>query len=144
MFLSLLIILIIVLIAGAFFLAPDNPDDGSPALMQGLSQIRSMAEGTNDEKTTTTVYKWQDADGEWHFSNTPPPQGVASQIQTYHSDTNTMPAPQHDKSTRTTTAKTPGLSTLGTATKAIDDARAVQGLSDNRMKMLDEQIDAND
>ena len=144
MFLSLLIILIIVLIAGAFFLAPDNPDDGSPALMQGLSQIRSMTEGTDDEKTTTTVYKWQDADGEWHFSNTPPPQGVASQVQTYRSDTNTIPAAQRDKPAGVTTSNTPILGPLGTAKKTIDDARAVQGLNDNRTKMLDQQIDAND
>ena len=156
MFLSLLIVLIIVLVAGAFFLAPDNPDDGSPALLQGLSQIRSMTEGLgNAENKTTTVYKWQDADGEWHFSNTPPPQGVASQVQTYRADTNVIQAPrQQQKPIAATPPQSsapptepdpgiPGLPSPAKAKKLLDDARAVQDLHNNRLDVLNQQIDAN-
>ncbi len=155
MFLSLLIVLIIVLVAGAFFLAPDNPNDGSPALLQGLSQIRSMAERLGDEEShTTTVYKWQDADGEWHFSNTPPPQGVASQIQTYRADTNVIQAPRQAQKPTTATPSSanstaptepdpgiPGLPSPAKAKKLLDDARAVQDLNDNRIDVLNRQID---
>ena len=156
MFLSLLIVLIIVLVAGAFFLAPDNPDDDSPALLQGLSQIRSMTEGLGDaESNTTTVYKWQDADGEWHFSNTPPPQGIASQVQTYRTDTNVIQAPrQQQKPTAVPPPENnappsepdpgiPGLPSPAKAKKLLDDARAVQDLNDNRMDMLNRQIDGS-
>lgn len=157
MFLSLLIVLIIVLVAGAFFLAPDNPDDGSPALLQGLSQIRSMTERLGDEEShTTTVYKWQDADGEWHFSNTPPPQGVASQIQTYRADTNVIQAPSQQQqkpidatpppSSAPSTEPDPGIPGLPSPAKAkklLDDARAVQDLNDNRIDVLNRQIDGS-
>jgi len=152
MFLSLLIVLIIVLVAGAFFLAPDSPD--SPALLQGLSQIRSMTEGLDDaESKTTTVYKWQDADGEWHFSNNPPPQGVASQVQTYRADTNVIQAPRPPKTAAAPPANEatpaeadsgiPGLPSPAKAKKLLDDARAVQDLNDNRMDVLNRQIDGN-
>jgi len=156
MFLSLLIILIIALVAGAFFLTPDNPDDGSPALLQGLSQIRSMTEGLgNEESKTTTVYKWQDADGEWHFSNTPPPEGIASQVQTYRADTNVIQAPQPQKPATATPPPNnapptepdtgiPGLPSPDKVKKLMDDARAVQDLSNNRMDVLNRQIDGND
>ncbi|HEB93020.1 MAG TPA: DUF4124 domain-containing protein [Gammaproteobacteria bacterium] len=153
MLLSLLIVLIIVLVAGAFFLAPDNPDDGSPALLQGLSQIRSMAEGLGDEEShTTTVYKWQDADGEWHFSNTPPAQGIASQVQTYRADTNVIQAPQQQQKPAAAENNAPptepdpgipGLPSPAKAKKLLDDARAVQDLNDNRMDMLNRQIDGS-
>jgi len=157
MFLSLLIVLIIVLVASAFFLAPDSSDDGSPALLQGLSQIRSMTEGLgNADSKTTTVYKWQDADGEWHFSNTPPPQGVASQMQTYRADTNIIQAPQQPQEpTAVTPAPAnsappiepdpgiPGLPSPAKAKKLLDDARAVQDLNNNRMDVLNRQIDGN-
>jgi len=159
MFLSLLIILIIALVAGAFFLAPDNPDDGSPALLQGLSQIRNMTEGLGDaESKTTTVYKWQDADGEWHFSNTPPPQGVASQVQTYRADTNVIQAPRQQQKQQKPIAATPppssapptepdpgipGLPSPAKAKKLLDDARAVQDLNNNRMDVLNQQIDGS-
>jgi len=157
MFLSLLIILIIVLIAGAFFLAPENPGDGNPALLQGLSQIRSLAEEAGEEEPkSATIYKWQDANGEWHFSNTPPPAGVASQVKTYRTDANVIQAtrtPPADKAgpppaARQATAPLipdiPGLPSPDTVKKLTDDARAVQELSRNRTQILDQQIDAND
>ncbi len=159
MFLSLLIVLIIVLVAGAFFLAPDSPNDGSPALLQGLSQIRDMTKGLGDDDSkTTTVYKWQDAGGEWHFSNTPPPKGVASQVQTYRADTNVIQAPRQQQKPIATTPSPPpvsnapptepapgipGLPSPAKAKKLLDDARAVQDLNNNRMDVLNQQIDGN-
>ncbi len=155
MFLSLLIVLIIVLVAGAFFLAPQNADDTGPALLQGLSQIRSMTETLDDtDSKTTTVYKWQDADGEWHFSNTPPPPGVASQVQTYRADTNVIQAPQTPKAPATVAPKRqaaaeapdssiPGLPSPDKVKKLMDDARAVQDINNDRMDVLNRQIDGN-
>ena len=39
--------------------------------------LPSMQEGA--AAAPVTVYKWQDAEGSWHFSNEPPPAGVAYQ-----------------------------------------------------------------
>jgi hypothetical protein len=41
--------------------------------------------------TTTTVYKWQDARGNWQISDQPPPAPTAYEVLEYRSDTNVMP-----------------------------------------------------
>lgn len=41
---------------------------------------------------TTTVYKWQDASGEWHISSTPPAGVSAIETKTYTNDANVVPA----------------------------------------------------
>ncbi len=150
MFLRLLIIFIIALIAGAYFFSPKNPDDDRSALSQGLSKIRSLSKDLdNTTHKTSTVYKWQDAEGEWHFSNTPPPAGIRREVQTYRTDSNLIQAPQHAKTAAPTANQStpesgtlPGLTSLGKANEIMNDARAIQGLNDNRIQMLNEQIDA--
>lgn len=42
---------------------------------------------------TTQVYKWQDADGDWHVSDQPPPAGQDFEVQTYNRDANILPLP---------------------------------------------------
>ncbi len=41
--------------------------------------------------TTTTVYKWRDANGNWQLGDRPPPTGDYEVMQ-YRGDTNVMPA----------------------------------------------------
>lgn len=43
--------------------------------------------------TSSTVYKWQDDQGVWHVTDTPPPAGVRYQEQQYLHDTNVLPKP---------------------------------------------------
>lgn len=45
------------------------------------------------ELQTTRVYKWQDASGAWHVSDTPPSGGVDYSMQEYNSDDNVLPLP---------------------------------------------------
>ena len=39
----------------------------------------------------TTVYKWQDAKGDWQITDRPPPDEIAYEVLEYRSDTNVMP-----------------------------------------------------
>jgi len=41
---------------------------------------------------TTTIYKWQDAKGQWQVSNQPPPGDTPYETLDYHRDINVMPA----------------------------------------------------
>ena len=41
---------------------------------------------------TTTVYKWQDQNGQWQITDQPPPAGISFEALEYQSDTNIMPA----------------------------------------------------
>ncbi len=49
--------------------------------------------GVGRQMQTTTVYKWQDASGEWHVSDQPPPAGTEYEVQGYARDTNVLPLP---------------------------------------------------
>lgn len=156
MFLSLLIILIIVLVAGAFFLLPSQPGGDGHDLLEGLSQIRRMTEGSDEDKGgTATIYKWQDAAGEWHFSNTPPPEGTAVQVKTYRTDVNviqatreapaakTAPAPRTESSPAPSSTPIPGLPAADKVKKLMDDVQKIKQSSEDRTAIIDRQIDAS-
>ncbi len=40
----------------------------------------------------TSVYKWQDRDGEWQITDQPPPPGIKYEVQIYNSDVNVVPS----------------------------------------------------
>lgn len=148
MLLRLLIAFTIALLAAAYFLAPEDIDGTPAVLSQGLAKIRSLS-GT--DRQTSSVYKWQDAEGGWHFSTTPPPAGIASEVQIYRNDSNVIQAPRPTAPPKTTatrqpaaeTSSIPGLSSVNNAKDALNDARAVQDLNDQRIDTLNKQIDAN-
>ena len=43
--------------------------------------------------SSTTLYKWQDADGRWHVEDSPPPAGVPFEVLDYRHDANLIPPP---------------------------------------------------
>ena len=45
------------------------------------------------EMQTTTVYRWQDAAGQWHVSDQPPPAGTEYKVEEYNRDVNVLPLP---------------------------------------------------
>ena len=47
--------------------------------------------------SVTTVYKWQDEQGNWQITDEPPPDGVEYERLEYHSDTNVMPLVPKEK-----------------------------------------------
>lgn len=77
----LIVLLIIACIAPLFIKGPDGEpimslDDWKfeiPASLTGILRKSAPAapEGVSPSKSTT-VYKWQDEDGQWHFSSVPP------------------------------------------------------------------------
>ena len=53
--------------------------------------ITWIREQTGTEPSST-VYKWQDKEGNWHVTDTPPPAGVEYETQEYLHDSNVLPA----------------------------------------------------
>lgn len=144
MFLRLLIILLIVAIAGAVFYYSNTSDESSP-LLRGLAEVRSLTrEAAPEPPAETTVYKWKDKNGEWHFSNQPPPEGVAAEITIYRSDVNVMPSPKADTSPEEKAANNPGdipllpITDPARVKQLIDDAKNVQNLADERQQQIDQ------
>lgn len=94
------ILIIIVVLIGVAFLIPSNPytDKFTAPTIKSVKKVYSYFDDKIDipidlPAETTTVHKWQDKDGNWHFSNTEPPKGVDSKSKIYKDDDiNVMPA----------------------------------------------------
>lgn len=52
---------------------------------------------TGTAPTETRIYKWQDNQGNWQITNTPPPAGTPYIEQEYLHDTNVIPALKPDE-----------------------------------------------
>jgi hypothetical protein len=142
MFLRLLIILIIVAIAAAVFYGLNPADDSQSPLLRGLAEIQAQHEAAKPSKPATTVYKWQDKSGQWHFSNQPPPPGTAVSVKTYRTDSNVMAAPS--TAAEATPADDPGDTSLldpSRIKQLIQDAKNVQKLMDKRQQQLDDKTE---
>jgi hypothetical protein len=66
----------------------------------------------SDEPRNVTIYRWQDEQGGWHFSNEVPPQGTNYEQMSVDPDTNLLPGqqaspeqPAQDKESRQTANK---------------------------------------
>jgi hypothetical protein len=152
----LLIIILIVLVAAAALtqLNPSAEKTAKP-LLEGIANVQSwfgdkpVAQQPDKPANTEQVYKWQDASGEWHFSNQPPPEGVASSVKIYRTDANITQAvetPPEPASEPAATADIPqGAAPLLPITdpervqQLVEDAKNVQKLMDQRVKDIDAQ-----
>ncbi len=108
--------------------------------------------GEQDQPKTTTLYRWQDARGQWHFSNKPSETGQSFKITPNSSIQSPRQAqPVSNDEDTVTTAKSDQKSTeqnedlplpLSTkqAIKTLEDAKNIQKLMDNRSEQLDEAL----
>ncbi len=161
-----LLIVILIVVVGAAALSHLNPsaDKSANPIIKGLATVQSWFRGSsapklpgNDtfgKKSETTVYKWQDMAGDWHFSNQPPPAGVASSVKTYRSDVNITQAPpplpavgkkpEVPEKTRAIPKNPAPLLPITDPERVkqlIEDAKNVQNLVNDRQKTLDKQIE---
>jgi hypothetical protein len=78
-----IVIAVIVLAAAAAYIYL-NPEDAA--------EIPVVGKVVSPPKEKTTVYKWQDTDGKWHYTNARPPEGTSYEIVEYTRDTNVVPS----------------------------------------------------
>lgn len=161
MLFRLLIIIAIVLVGVAAFshLNPSAQKSLQP-LLDGLNTVKSWFNNkisdirksgqTNDQTSGTTVYKWKDREGNWQFSNQPPPEDVASSVTVYHTDTNVTqaqkppPLPSEESTTPTNNAVPATPAPLLPYTnpervkQLMDDAKNVQNIMDQRQQAIEQ------
>lgn len=68
-------------VAGYFYLYPESLPEWAARTSIG------------QQLQTTTVYKWQDATGNWQVSDQPPPPGTRYRVERYSHDANVLPLP---------------------------------------------------
>ncbi|MCK4586280.1 MAG: DUF4124 domain-containing protein [Gammaproteobacteria bacterium] len=96
------LLIIIAVLIGIAFIIPSNPytDKIVGPTKKSVKKTFNYLDDKVDlpdidlPAETTTVHKWQDKDGNWHFTNTEPPKGADSKSKIYKDDVNVMPAPE--------------------------------------------------
>ena len=155
---SLLTKLIILLIAVIGYVVYSKMDQIKAMLgeaEQAMPEIAIPSVAEPEKPATTTVYKWQDASGEWHITSTPPPKGATVEAKTYAHDANVVPAVKAKKPESETSlfSTSSGISSsagsAGLKALATEDGqnlgnlkRGLQQLQDvNREEDLDSKLD---
>ena len=91
-----IILLLLIVVVGVSFIYLDKNDsdtqDGKSKLVEGISNIRSMFDSSKLGNTATTIYKTQDKDGNWVFSNEPPKSDNPTEELKIYSDANIIPS----------------------------------------------------
>jgi hypothetical protein len=164
----ILIIVLFVLI-GAAALTELNPgsEQTSNPIMKGLGVVRGWFDNSShlikalpstEKPHETTVYKWQDKNGGWHFSNAVPADDINSSVQTYRSDINITQPTQLPKPAaaqpKTATPNTKAAASPPQKNRSpllpitdpkrvqqlIDDAKNVQNLVNERVNNIDDHL----
>lgn len=63
----------------------------SPSLRH---EAQDLLQSSGLQTDTTTVYKWRSADGQWQYTQTPPPAGIPFERVEVRSDVNILPLPE--------------------------------------------------
>lgn len=80
---AILIILGVIVVAG--YMGYQDPQVRSWFVRQTTHVLPKSA-------TEQTVYRWRDAHGEWHVSDTPPDNGIKYQTVRYPTNANVIPS----------------------------------------------------
>lgn len=138
---KIMILLLIAAFAGLFFI--EGPG-GEPIM--SLQDLMPEVEQTQSNEPET-VYKWQDENGVWQFSNQPRDAVIAESIWEtveYDGNINTMPAvkvpPSSSSSSASTQMSIPsGLTTVSgdQAQRVIDTVANLQQTVDDRKAKMD-------
>lgn len=145
-------VLIIACIAPLFIKGPDGEpimtfDDWSIDLPDSIDELLSTGNtepADPEQSQPTTVYKWQDENGQWHFSSTPPDLETAETME-LDGNINIMdafePPPREETTVATGDAMSPvpGLTTATPSQiqEAMETVTNLQETIDQRKEDLD-------
>ncbi len=143
-----------IIIAAAAIFGSQMAGDHWEQLKEKIPALPSALQGLLDKPTdkitdsTTTVYKWQDADGNWQFGDTPPPHNAYETTNINRVQSVEMHRPAEIKPQPTEKVAPPSSSpTLTPFTspdkvkQLLDNARAIGPLLEQRKQAMDAQID---
>ena len=126
----------------------DVISDAENALNTAFENVSNRLDKNTNSGTKTIIYRWQDAQGAWHFSDKPNTQGVSETVELNSQDITVIPAISLDKEQTVPTLsiqkhlpESP-INRLLEAKNVLDDAKQVQGLVDKRQAELDRAIES--
>ncbi len=126
---------------------PEPVDEFFADIFSGRAPSTPALPGT-PEAEPLKVYKWQDEDGHWHFSNTPPNMDVAQEVEI--ADVNLMeayeapePVPEPSQSAAAPAMLPGGMPGPQQMQEMMDTVNSYQETMDQRNKALEEITGGN-
>lgn len=148
MFIRFMICLVVIAIAAPFMIPGPN---GTPIMTLDMLKfykpsvsLPDINLGGSDQgsgSASQSMYRYQDENGVWHFSDQAPENGSAEQVQ-LNSDINLMEARQVQESRQQATTELPisPLTAITRGAEVMEDAQAVQQLMDDRVDQMDQSL----
>lgn len=139
-----MIAIVVIAIAAPFFIP--GPD-GTPIMTLEKLNIGSfslpdigLGDGTEDSGVET-VYRYQDDQGVWHYTDQVPVDNSAEQIEV-STDINLIQAPPAAPETPTSQPEISAnpLTAITRGAEVMDDAQAVQQMLDDRAEQMDQSL----
>ncbi|WMN58430.1 DUF4124 domain-containing protein [Pseudoalteromonas xiamenensis] len=123
--------------------------EGKQLLQKAAQKVQSVADSLSDN--SGKIYKWQDEQGVWHYSDRPNARGGSEEVILDPNKITVMSAEDTSvlgglSTPKNEPMKSPlGLTTISPASvkQLVDDANNVQKLMDERQKKLDEALEKN-
>lgn len=141
MFIRIMITFMVIAIAAPFMIPGPN---GTPIMtieMLGFSKpaMPSLGGGSSSSSTSVELYRYQDADGVWHYGDSLP-DGAVGEVVEVRTDANNMQAPAATSAPSAPNLPTSPVSGITNAAQLVEDAQAVQQQLDARTSSLDESL----
>ncbi|MEM6818697.1 MAG: DUF4124 domain-containing protein [Pseudomonadota bacterium] len=154
LFVKLMAFVVVLALAGPFFLkGPDGqPFWKLPTKTADFKALAGRAVPEPLKDTTVEVYKWQDANGQWHYGEAPPDSGEFNlmEIDTSINAVDVEPpvsfaqeSPEAESPAGENVMPSPHISPLipipdpEATRQLLDDVKAIQELADERARQLE-------
>lgn len=150
MFIRFMIAIVVIAIAAPFFIPGPN---GTPIFtldmfkfdkpsisMPDLNLGSGSNTGSGGSAANQTLYRYQDENGVWHFTDQLPAEGSAEVIEV--SDTNLMeaPPPPPPSVEREPEVSANPLTAITRGAEVMEEAQAVQEMLDERLDDMDQSL----
>lgn len=145
MFLRMMICIVVIAIAAPFFIPGPN---GTPLFtldMFALEKPSLPSFGSNSaENNSQTLYRYQDEQGVWHYTDQPLDQDSAEQIEV-STDINLIDAPPalpRSGSAPAANISANPLNAISRGAEVMEDAEQVQQMLDDRLEDMDQTLNS--
>ncbi len=148
MFIRLMICLVVIAIAAPFVIPGPN---GTPIMTVdmlkfdkpsvSLPAINPGGAGQEGRSASQSMYRYQDENGVWHFTDQAPASGAGDRVQ-LNSEINLLEAQAVPENRPQAPVEQPSnpLSAVTRGAEVMEDAQAVQQLMDDRVDQIDQSL----
>lgn len=142
MFIRFMIAIVVIAITAPFFIPGPN---GTPIMTLDKLKFNKPSlpsfSGSDETAVTETLYRYQDEQGVWHYTDQMPADNIAEQIE-ISTDINLIQAPPAASASRTSEPNISAnpLTALTRGGEVMEDAQAVQEMMDERLDQMDQSL----